>query len=61
MLVKQSRHLGEVGGASGCVEIVACGKCGDNSVREWQGEKMKGKSEVQRSNCLQKGRLDKVE
>lgn len=40
---------------------MACGKRGDNSVREWQGEKMKGKSEAQRSNCLQNGRLDKVE
>lgn len=41
------------------IEIVACGKCGDSSGREWQGEKMKGKSEAQRSNCLQNGGLDK--
>lgn len=40
---------------------MACGKRRDNSVREWQGEKMKGKSEAQRSNGLQNGRLDKVE
>lgn len=49
------------GGRSQRVEIVACGKRGDSSVREWQGEKMKGKSEAQRSNCPQNGRLDKVE